>query len=86
MVFHPQPIGAQTRFLTTGVSELAEISKIRSRMPAATSELDHRSGRKHLVMFRADWAAFTAAVDGVLGVGTGSVRGRRLRPAARDAT
>jgi len=45
---------------------------------------DH--GREHLVAFRNDWSAFTAAVDGVLGVGPDSGRRRRLRRAAPEAT
>ena len=42
-------------------------------------------GREHLAAFRADWSAFTAAVDGVLGIGTVPGAGRRLRRAAREA-
>jgi PadR family transcriptional regulator, regulatory protein PadR len=37
-------------------------------------------GREHLAAFRADWSAFTAAVDGVLGIGTDSGRSRRRAP------
>ena len=43
-------------------------------------------GREHLEEFRAGWSAFTAAVDGVLGIGTDSGRSRRRRQAAREAT
>jgi len=43
-------------------------------------------GRKHLVAFRADWSAFTIAVDGVLGVGMDSGRSRRARWDEREAT
>jgi PadR family transcriptional regulator, regulatory protein PadR len=42
-------------------------------------------GHKRLVAFCADWSAFTAAVNGVLGVGADSRRSRRLRRAASDA-
>ena len=43
-------------------------------------------GREYLVAFRAEWRAFTAAVDGVLGVGADSGRGRRGRRATGEAT
>jgi PadR family transcriptional regulator, regulatory protein PadR len=42
-------------------------------------------GRESLVAFRADWSAFTAAVDGVLSVGADSGRSRRVRHASGDA-
>ncbi len=43
-------------------------------------------GREHLTAFRADWSAFTAAVDGVLGVGPDPGRSRRRGPSARAST
>ena len=36
-------------------------------------------GREHLVAFRADWSAFSAAVDGVLGIGADPGAGQRRR-------
>lgn len=35
-------------------------------------------GRDHLVSFRREWSAFTAAVDTVLGVDRGQSRGRKV--------
>jgi len=43
-----------------------------------------KQGREHLVAFRTDWSAFTAAVNGVLGAGPG--RGRCSGRTAREAT
>jgi PadR family transcriptional regulator, regulatory protein PadR len=45
-----------------------------------------KRGREHLVAFRTDWSAFTAAVDSVLGTDASPGRSRRPGRAAREAT
>jgi len=43
-------------------------------------------GRRHLAAFRAEWSAFTSAVDAVLGAGTGTGRTRQHSRTAGEAT
>jgi PadR family transcriptional regulator, regulatory protein PadR len=40
-------------------------------------------GREHLVAFRADWSAFSAAVNGVLGISGGADAVQRRQQAAK---
>src|ERR1700758_1599397 len=41
-------------------------------------------GPEHLVAFRADWSAFSTAVDGVLGIGADPAAGQRRRQAGGE--